>query len=545
MSIISAQDRMFSFDRAQRSSPAYQWAMRGAALGPVECRAPLAVVRRQQDGAVGLLADPGPLDIESILGDAEIDLLGLLPPVYPERLGDAGFLAAHGCRFAYVVGEMARGIATPRMVISAARQGMLGFHGSAGLPLAAIEAEIGEIKATLGDAANWGANLIAHVGDPEREMATADLFLRLGVRRISASAFLKLTPAVVKIAASGLRRTAEGAIERRNFVFAKVSRPEVAEAFLKPAPREVLEQLVGCGQLTAAEAELAALVPVASDITVESDSGGHTDNRPLSAIFPVILKLRDEIAARHGWSAPPRVGAAGGIGTPDALAAAFQLGAAYAVTGSINQSAVESGLSEAGKQMLAAAGVADVAMAPAADMFELGIKVQVLKRGSIFAARGNKLYELYRRYGSLEALPAAERSWLEQQVLRMPVEQAWAETKAYHARRSPEKVARAEADPQLKMALVCRRHLFLCSQWARQGEVERKADFQIWCGPAMGAFNDWVRGTFLEQPENRTVAQIGANLLEGAAAIQRAQQLRAFGLDVGAAGFQVRPRPLA
>jgi PfaD family protein len=550
MSIVGTQDRLFSLDVAPRSTPAYQWAQRGASLPPAESRAPLAVVRRRNDGAVGLLADPGPLDIESVLGDPEIDLLGLLPPVYPERLGDAGFLRAHGCRFAYVVGEMARGITTPRMVIAAARQGLMAFHGSAGLPLAAIEAQITEIRQALGEAANWGANLIAHVGDAEREMATAELLLRLGVHRISASAFLKLTPAVVRIAATGLARAADGRIARRNFVFAKVSRPEVAEAFLRPAPREMLAQLVQAGQISAAEAELAAVIPVATDITVESDSGGHTDNRPLGAIFPVILRLRDEIAAgldrdQAGERELVRVGAAGGIGTPDALAAAFQLGAAYVVTGSVNQSAVESGLSEVGRRMLAGAGVADVAMAPAADMFELGIKVQVLKRGSIFAARANKLYELYRRYGSFEALPEAERSWLEKQVLRMPVDQAWAETRAYHARRSPAKVARADADPQLRMALVCRRHLFLCSQWARDGEVERKADFQIWCGPAMGAFNEWVRGSFLEHPENRTVVQIACNLLEGAAAIQRAQQLRAFGLEVGPASFQVRPKPLA
>ena len=39
---------------------------------------------------------------------------------------------------------------------------------------------------------------------------------------------------------------------------------------------------------------------------------------------------------------------------------------------------VESGLSDDGKEMLAEADIADVTMAPAADMFELGVKVQVL-----------------------------------------------------------------------------------------------------------------------------------------------------------------------
>ena len=47
-----------------------------------------------------------------------------LPAIYPEWLGDAAFAQAHGARFNYVVGEMARGIATPRMVIEAVRAGI-------------------------------------------------------------------------------------------------------------------------------------------------------------------------------------------------------------------------------------------------------------------------------------------------------------------------------------------------------------------------------------------------------------------------------------
>ncbi len=271
------------------------------------------------------------------------------------------------------------------------------------------------------------------IDHPEKEMETADLFLRLGVRRISASAFLKLTPSVVKIAAKGLTRNADGKAVRQNFVFAKVSRPEVAEAFLSPAPKAMLDALVEGGHITADEAELAATIPVASDITVEADSGGHTDNRPLTAIFPTILRLRDDLASRHGFAEPTRVGAAGGLGTPAAVAAAFQLGAAYVVTGSVNQATAESGLCEQGKDMLVSAGVADVAMAPAADMFELGIKVQVLKRGSIFAAHANKLYDLYRRYDSLDALPQKDRDWLEKQILKMPVDRAWAEVRGLSA----------------------------------------------------------------------------------------------------------------
>ena len=70
-------------------------------------------------------------------------------------------------------------------------------------------------------------------------------------------------------------------------------------------------------------------------------------------------------------------------------------------------------------------------------------------------------------------------------------------------------------------------------------------DYQIWCGPAMGAFNRWVARLLPRRPSNRGVVQIALNLLEGAAVITRAQQLRSIGLPVPDAAFSYHPRPLA
>ncbi len=42
----------------------------------------------------------------------------------------------------------------------------------------------------------------------------------------------------------------------------------------------------------------------------------------------------------------------------------------------------------------------------------------------------------------------------------------------------------------------------------------------------MGAFNDWVRGTELESPENRRVADAGRRIMEGAAHLYRVQAIR-------------------
>ncbi len=511
-------------------------------------RAPASVVRDPSTGAVGVGLD-GHLAFAAP-GVAGWPVLGQLPALYPEWLGNRTFCEVHGTRFAYVQGAMANGIATTDMVIEMSRAGFLGMFGAAGLTPARVAEAIDRLQAALGDgdvargATPWGCNFIHSPNEPMVEAEIADLYIRRGVRRVSAAAFMGLTESIVRYAATGLTRDAEGRIQRRHAVFAKISRPEVARRFMEPAPASLLDSLVKKGLLTESEARLAREVPVAEDYIVESDSGGHTDNRPLTALFPTIQRLRDEVVATFGYRRPIRLGAAGGIGTPNAAAAAFALGADFILTGSVNQACVESGLSAQGRGQLCQAGIADVIMAPAADMFEMGVEVQVLRRGTMFAVRGRRLYELYKQYPSLSSLPREEREFVEK-LLRQTIDEAWASTRAFWAGRDPHEVARAERDPKHQMALVFRAYLGQASRWAIQGVPDRAVDYQIWCGPAQGAFNDWARGSFLEPAENRTVVQVARNLLEGAAVVTRAHQLRSFGVPVPATAFDFRPRPLA
>ena len=471
--------------------------------------------------------------------------VGRLSPLYPEWLGDDGFVSEHGVRFPYVAGAMANGIATARLVVAMGRAQMLGFFGSAGLSPPAIERGLSEIEQGLsGTVGAWGANLINSPNEPQLEADVAALFLARRVHRVSASAYMSLTPPVVRYACTGLRSSADGRVRRTNHVFAKVSRPEVAVQFMRPAPSNLLEQLVTSGQLTPEEARLGSVVPVATAVTAESDSGGHTDHRPLGVLLPALLQLRDEVESSHGYEGAIRVGAAGGLGTPSAVAAAFALGAAYVVTGSVNQAAVESGVGPDARKMLAAADLADVGPAAAADMFEQGVKVQVLTRGTMFAARANKLYDLYRRRPHLDALSADERAELERTIFRSTLDEAWAATADFWSVRDPSQLDRAARDPKHKMALLFRSYLGRSSRWAIDDVADRRIDYQLWCGPAMGGFNRWVKGSFLEPPEQRTVVQIARNLMEGAAKITRAHQARSLGVPLARSCFEYRPRPL-
>ncbi|MEU6148393.1 PfaD family polyunsaturated fatty acid/polyketide biosynthesis protein [Actinosynnema sp. NPDC047251] len=504
-------------------------------------REELVVLDGGPDSSLGL-AVGGRLETGS--GDG-YPVVGLLPPLYPERLGDPRFCAAHGTRFAYVAGEMANGIATVDLVVAVARAGMLGAFGAAGLPTRVVATAVDELSARLSGRANWAVNLIHSPTEPRAEEEIASLLLERRVPCVSASAYLDLTPAVVRCSVVGLRRDRTGEVVRARRVMAKLSRPEVAARFLAPAPRDLVRLLVDRGQVTEEEAELAACVPVADDVTVEADSGGHTDNRPMTALLPAVTAVRDAAVREYRYRSPVRIGAAGGLGTPEALAAAFAAGAAYVVTGSVNQCTIESGLSAEGKELLAHADIADTTMAPAADMFEMGVTLQVLRRGTLFASRAWLLRRAYDEHPSLEALPISMRDKLERVVFRTTVEDVWEQTRRYWLDRDPEQVVRAERDPGHRMALVFRWYLGQAGRWAITGERARRTDYQIWCGPAMGAFNRWAAGSFLDDPANRSAVQIARNLLEGAAVLTRVHQLRTCGLPLAPEASVFRPRPLA
>ena len=467
-------------------------------------------------------------------------LTAFVPPIGPESLGDASFRSDYGLKYAYLAGAMANGIGSCEIVEEMSRAGMLGFFGSAGLSLDRVESAIARLQKNLGDAP-FGMNLIHSPNEPQLESGVVDLYLRRGVRLVDASAYLDLTLPLVRYRVAGIHRGTDGRIVCPNRVIGKISRVEVARKMFSPPPESMLRQLVDRGDITAAEAELAKRVPMAQDLTVEADSGGHTDNRPTLTLFPGIMALRDEMQFVHGYDVPLRIGAAGGLATPASVSAAFSMGAAFVMTGTINQACVEAGTSDLVREMLSHASQADVTMAPAADMFEMGVKVQVLKWGTMFPVRARKLYDLYREHAGLDDLPAQARALLERDYFRCTLDEAWESTRKYFETRDPAQIERAAKDPKHKMSLVFRSYLGQSSNWANSGDASRKVDFQIWCGPAMGAFNEWTRGTFLEKPENRRVATVALNLLTGACVLIRANMLRMQGVASGGAMERFEP----
>lgn len=446
------------------------------------------------------------------------DGAGARPADPAELLGSRSFREDFGVRYAYLAGSMFRGISSVALVRRLGQAGLMGFFGAGGLKLNEIEDAICELRDAFGPTGAWGMNLLYPLDDPELERATVELYLRRDVRFVEAAAYPQLTPQLVRLRYSGAHLDAAGRPVAGRQIVAKVSRPEVARMFCAPAPTAMLAELVRQGMLSRAEADIAGRLPVSENVCVEADSGGHTDGGVALALIPSMVRLRDEVAAAHGFSHRIRIGAAGGLGAPEAVAAAFVLGADFVLTGSVNQCTPQAAISDAAKEMLAAIDVQDTTYAPAGDMFELGARVQVVRRGSLFAARANKLYQIYRTCPSLDDLAPKLRATLEQTYFHRPIDEVWAQTREYHLRTGGgDELARAERDPRHKMALVFRWYFAHSVQVALEGRVDERVNFQIQSGPAMGAFNRFVSGTPLADWRRRDVVDIAELLMRGAA----------------------------
>ena len=220
---------------------------------------------------------------------------------------------------------MANGIANENIVAALAKEGMLGFFGSAGLPISRVATAIANLKEKLGDE-SFGVNLIHAPSETNWEWDLVRLLIDEDISIVEASAFMALTLPLVYYRVKGIHRNERGDIIAPNRVVAKASRVEVAEKFFSPPPESMLRQLYEDGYITANEANLGQEIPVAQFLTAEADSGGHTDNRPAITMFPIMKALKDRLQNLYDYQKPLCLGMAGGISTPSSAAGFFDGG---------------------------------------------------------------------------------------------------------------------------------------------------------------------------------------------------------------------------
>lgn len=438
--------------------------------------------------------------------------------IQPENLGSPAFRKSFGLKYAYYSGAMYRGIASKELVVRMGRAGLMGFLGTAAMSLDEIEKNIDFIQQALSDGQAYGMNLLCHLDKPDIEMAHVELFLRKGIHCIEAAAFMQMTKSLVLYHVAGLSRADNGEILIKNKIIAKISRPETATAFMSPAPESIVNKLLSENKITKLQAELSKQVPMSGDVCVEADSGGHTDQGIALVLLPAIKIVRDDMQKQYAYPNTIRVGLAGGIGTPEAIAAAFIMGADFVCTGSINQCTVESGMSDTVKGLLQEVNVQDTEYAPAGDMFKIGARVQVLKKGTFFPARANKLFMLYNHYNSLDEIPEKIQSQIQEKYFKRSFADIFAEMQKHLIETNrKEEAERAKLDGKYKMELVFCWYFHYTMLLSFVGDPASQVDFQIHCGPAMGAFNQWVKGTLLEKWQNRHVDDIAEKLMCAAA----------------------------
>lgn len=453
----------------------------------------------------------------------------VVPTSEAQLLGSGAFRACYGLKYAYVAGAMYRGTASTALVVRLGKAGLLGYFGTGGLSLEAIEAAIQTIQLQLSEGAPYGFNLLADYVEPDLERATVNLYLKYGVRYIEAAAFMQMTPALVLFRVKGLSRDSNGNIQCAHRILGKVSRLEVAQAFMSPPPAHLVDALQKEGIITVEQATLAQYIPMSHDICVEADSGGHTDGGIPTILLPAMQQLRQARVAQYRYQEPVFVGLAGGIGTPISAAAAFAMGADFILTGSINQCTVEAGASKQVKEMLQQASIHDMAYAPAGDMFEMGARVQVLKKGVLFPMRANKLFALYSHYEGLDEIPLALKTQLERSYFKRSLAEVWEDTEHHLQSRGRTKdIAKAQTNPKYRMALVFRWYFAYSTRLAFSGATDDLVNYQVHTGPALGAFNQWVKGTPLESWAQRHVDEIASKLMEATAQQMRTHYERLY-----------------
>lgn len=425
-------------------------------------------------------------------------------------LGSEEFRKDYNLKYAYAIGSMGYGITSENMIVKAAQSGMLSFFGTSGLSIQRVEDAIKEIQSQLHGDEIYGFNLTFQISTPEREADFIDLYLKYNVQIIEVSSYTTITKQLVRYRVKGLKRNQKGEVIAKNSIFAKVSRPEIAECFMSVPPARIVDALLRDGEITREEADLAQYIPMSTDICVVADSAGYTDRANMFTVFPSIQYTRDRISKNRNFHKKIRIGVAGGIGSPVSAAAAFMMGADFILTGSINQCTAEARTSDLAKDMLSAMNVQDTSYINTLGNYEANQCIQVLKKGTLFYVCAGKLYHLYHEVNSIENIDAKTKEQIETRYLKRSIEEVFEEIER---KEGVKKVEDANGSSKMKLKLLFDWYLEQAQIWAIEGNAEYQLNFKIMCSSALGSFNQWVKGTELENWKNRSVTKIGEKLM--------------------------------
>lgn len=440
-----------------------------------------------------------------------------------EQLGAQTFRTAYNSRYACLIGGLHNGVTSADMIVKLRNEGLMGYLGTGGLTLPQIEQDIRLIQASVKPDAKFGVGWRDAFNDATYDHAMANALSRANIRFVEASGFVNMTAGLVSYRLQGLQRNERGEIFSNHRVLGRCARAEVATAFFSPPPQRLVDRLLAEGRISPEQARWSQQISMADDVCIDSTAGSYYEPTSLPILLTGMIRLKQEIAQRHPAASNIHIGVSGGLGTPEAVGVAFMLGADFVATDVINQCSQEAATSADVKQLLQSCGLHDTTYASTEYGFEAGLKRSVLKRSTFFPVRANKLYSLYRQLGSLQDLAPKLRHRIEDKYFGRSFDTIEAEIIATSGEREWR-----QKSPHSQMSRVFRWYLDSAPRWAIEGDADHKVNYHIDCAPEMGACNQWLLHSSLEDWQQRSVSSVTEKLMEEAAEFLNRQKRTFF-----------------
>ena len=219
------------------------------------------------------------------------------------------------------------------------------------------------------------------------------------------------------------------------------------------------------------------------------------------------------------------------------------MGAAYVVTGSVNQACLESGASEHTRKLLSQTEMTDVAMGPRPGIcLKWVLRCRCSNAAPLFAMRAQKLYDLYSRYDTWQDVPQKEREKLETSVFKRSFDDIWVECVKFFSERDPHQVETRQCQSQGQNGAG---FPLVPGGFLRAGPIAVKKDVR-WITRS-GAARPWAPLTIgcatptWRRLKTGTLPDVNLQILSGAAYLQRLRLLGAQGLRFNPAVEQFLP----
>ncbi|SOD99176.1 ACP S-malonyltransferase [Spirosoma fluviale] len=420
------------------------------------------------------------------------------------------FVDDYQLKYPYVAGGIGYGISSRQMVESMTKGGMLGFLDIADRPLADVENDLRTLAYTCGkESARYGCTISQGLSDELTIDKLFGLLRAYNIQVIETHDDPQITEKLVEYRLQAFDQRGE-AINR---LLIKTGNPVVLEEIMKPISETILLKLQQRGKLTKEQVERGRRIALASDVCVLADPGGLTSHGSPFVLFPHALMLREQFTRQYRYEQPIHVGLGGGIGSPLAVQMAFAMGADFVHTTSVNLCTIESGLHAYTKQLLQEISVEDTGYAPCSDfLFNPNKKIQVVKKGVLFPARANKLYELFKQHAAISEIDPRVIVQLEEKFYQKSLAGVW-EDIVKKRQGTPDLISKALQNSKYYMYLLFQEYFHLSAEWAVKGDGTYLLNFQIPCGAELGALNRQLQNTPMQAWSGRNIGEVAQWLL--------------------------------